>query len=129
MADPELEAIRQQRLSQLQSQYKGTGDPEAEKLKADQLKAREDAKNSILSQILDQAARARLNTLMLCKPEKGRLVENLLLQMAQTGQICSKVTEDALIKLLENVSSRTQSQTSVKFDRRRAALDSDDDDL
>nr|CAI5819797.1 unnamed protein product [Callosobruchus analis] len=66
---------------------------------------------------------------MLCKPEKGRLVENLLLQMAQTGQICSKVTEDALIKLLENVSSRTQSQTSVKFDRRRAALDSDDDDL
>nr|CAH7759747.1 unnamed protein product [Callosobruchus chinensis] len=127
MADPELEALRQQRLAQLQSQYKGTGDPEAEKQKADQLKAREEAKNSILSQILDQAARARLNTLMLCKPEKGRMVENLLLQMAQTGQICSKVTEDALIKLLENVSSRTQSKTSVKFDRRRAALDSDDD--
>ncbi|VEN45719.1 unnamed protein product [Callosobruchus maculatus] len=129
MADPELEALRQQRLAQLQSQYKGTGDPEAENQKAEQLKAREDAKNSILSQILDQAARARLNTLMLCKPEKGRMVENYLLQMAQTGQICTKVTEEALIKLLENVSSRTQSKTSVKFDRRRAALDSDEDDL
>ncbi|CAH1955900.1 unnamed protein product [Acanthoscelides obtectus] len=70
-----------------------------------------------------------VNTLMLGKPEKGKMVENLLLQMAQTGQICSRVTEDELIKLLENVSSRTQSKTSVKFDRRRAALDSDDEDL
>lgn len=130
MADPELEAIRQQRLAQLQSQYKGSGnDPDAQKAKEEQAKAQEESKNSILSQILDQNARARLNTLMLGKPEKGQLVQNMLLRMAQTGQIMTKIGEKELIGLLENVSAQTQSKTSVKFDRRRAALDSDDDDL
>lgn len=66
---------------------------------------------------------------MLGKPEKGKMVENMLLTMAQTGQICTKIGEKELIGLLENVSSQTQSKTSVKFDRRRAALDSDDEDF
>jgi programmed cell death protein 5 len=77
---------------------------------------------------LDQSARARLNTLMLGKPEKGKLVENMLIRMAQTGQICTKIGETELITLLENVNAQTQQhKPSVKFDRRRAALDSDED--
>ncbi|KAG5871595.1 hypothetical protein JTB14_010720 [Gonioctena quinquepunctata] len=95
----------------------------------EQIRAQEDAKNSILTQILDQSARARLNTLMLGKPEKGKMVENMLVRMAQTGQICTKIGEKELIGVLENVSSQTQSKTSVKFDRRRAALDSDEEDF
>lgn len=113
------------------------------------MKDQEDAKNSILSQVLDQDARARcelinqdnktiftliinnvsflVNTLLLGKPEKGRMVQAMLLRMAQSGQIMSKIGEKELINLLENVSAQTQSKTSVKFDRRRAALDSDDD--
>lgn len=66
---------------------------------------------------------------MLGKPEKGQMVENMLLRMAQTGQICTKIGEKELIGLLENVNSQTQSKTSVKFDRRRVALDSDDEDF
>uniref|UniRef100_V5IB04 Programmed cell death protein n=1 Tax=Anoplophora glabripennis TaxID=217634 RepID=V5IB04_ANOGL len=130
MADPELDEIRKQRLAQLQSQYQGGESNQAsQKHKEEQARAQEDAKNSILSQILDQSARARLNTLMLGKPEKGQMVENMLLRMAQTGQICTKIGEKQLIGLLENVSSQTKSKTSVKFDRRRAALDSDDEDF
>lgn len=64
---------------------------------------------------------------MLGKPEKAKMVENMLCQMAQTGQLRQKLGEEELISLLERVGS--QKTASVKFDRRRAALDSDDDDL
>ena len=105
-------------------------------------------RNSILSQVLSQEARARceyecwpfptstrsivklalasVNTLMLAKPAKGRQVEGVIIQMAQTGQIGGKLSEEELIGLLERFSGSTK-QTTVKFDRRRAALDSDSD--
>lgn len=66
---------------------------------------------------------------MIGKPEKGKMVENMLVRMAQTGQICTKISEKDLIGLLENVNNQTKSKTSVKFDRRRAAIDSDDEDF
>lgn len=58
-----------------------------------------------------------VNTLMIGKPEKGRMVENMLLRMAQSGQIVNKLGEDELIGLLEQVNSQMQSQerkTTVK---------------
>ena len=67
-----------------------------------------------------------VNTLMLAKPAKGRQVEGAIIQMAQTGQIGGKLSEEELIGLLERFSGSTR-QTTVKFDRRRAALDSDSD--
>lgn len=125
MSDPELEAIRQQRLAQLQSQYKSNNaDNKAMEERKQQM---EDMKHSILTQVLDQSARARLNTLCLGKPEKGKMVEDLLLSMAQRGQLAGKLGEKELISLLESVNQQTQKKTTVKFDRRRAALDSDDD--
>ena len=74
-------------------------------------------------------ARARLNTLMLAKPEKGKQVEAMLCQMAQTGQLGGKLGDDELKGLLDRMTGGGQSGSKVKFDRRRAALDSDDDDL
>lgn len=71
-----------------------------------------------------------VNTLMLGKPEKGKMVESMLLRMAQGGQIAKKIGEQDLIGILESVNAQIpQSKTSVKFDRRRAALDSDDEDF
>lgn len=134
MEDADLEEIRAQRLAQLQSQYgggppgmSGQGDPNQQKAAEERKKEVDDMKNSILSQILDQDARTRLNTLMLGKPEKGRMVESMLVQMARSGQLRSKLGEEELISLLERVGS--QKSATVKFDRRRAALDSDEDDL
>ncbi|XP_015512906.1 programmed cell death protein 5 [Neodiprion pinetum] len=126
MADPELEAIRQQRLAQLQSQYKG-GDASNKQAAEEKRQQVEEMRHSILTQVLDQSARARLNTLALGKPEKGKMVEEMLLNMAQRGQLPGKLGEKELIGLLESVNQQTQRTTTVKFDRRRAALDSDDD--
>ncbi|XP_033195739.1 programmed cell death protein 5 [Bombus vosnesenskii] len=128
MSDPELEAIRQQRLAQLQSQYK-SNNVENKQAMEEKMHQMEDMKNSILTQVLSQSARARLNTLSLGKPEKGKMIEDMILNMAQRGQLPGKLGEKELISLLESVNQQTQRKTVVKFDRRRAALDSDDDDL
>ncbi|GLV33638.1 Programmed Cell Death 5 [Carabus blaptoides fortunei] len=111
-------------------QAQAGGGAQNNKNSEEQARAQEDAKNSILVQIMDQSARARLNTLMLGKPEKGKMVESMLIRMAQTGQIRGKIGENELINILENVNQQmAASKPTVKFDRRRAALDSDDDDL
>ncbi|XP_054285664.1 programmed cell death protein 5 [Macrosteles quadrilineatus] len=132
MADPELEALRAQRLAQLQAErgiQGGDGGP-SQKAAEERKRETEEMKNSILSQVLDQSARARLNTLMVGKPEKGRMVENMLLQMAQRGQLMGRLGENELIGILEQVNEKmSQAKTTVKFDRRRAALDDSDDDL
>ena len=64
-------------------------------------------KNSVLSQILEQAARARckprppatptiilsvVNSIALVKPDKAKSVEMMLIRMAQSGQISGKVS-------------------------------------
>lgn len=121
MADPELAAIRQQRMQQMQD-----SNPEQKK---EQEQRQEDMKNSMLSQLLDQDARARLNTLKLSKPEKAQMVEGMIIRMAQMGQIGGKLNDAKLVQLLESLNQQMpRSNSSVKFDRRRAALDSDDDD-
>ncbi|CAH2039631.1 unnamed protein product, partial [Iphiclides podalirius] len=130
MDDPELDKIRQQRLAQLQSQHGGTGDPSNVRAQEEKMKAMEEAKHSILAQVLSQDARARLNTIKLGKPEKGAMVENMICRMAQTGQVRTKISEKELIDILESVNQQMpKTSSTVKFDRRRAALDSDDDDF
>ncbi|VDM21176.1 unnamed protein product [Hydatigera taeniaeformis] len=108
-------------------------------------------KNDFLSQILDQQARARLNTLAMTKPDKAKAVENMLVNMARTrgmsGQVfyasllialtfrISKygfffallITDEQLRNMLNDIASHTKKPPEVKFDRRRAAIDSDDD--
>jgi programmed cell death protein 5 len=82
-------------------------------------------KNSVLSQILEQGARARLNSIALVKPDKAKSVEMMLIRMAQSGQISGKVGEGQLVELLERINQQTQKSTKVKFERRRQ--DSDDE--
>ncbi|VDD80781.1 unnamed protein product [Mesocestoides corti] len=49
-------------------------------------------KNDFLSQILDQQARARLNTLAMTKPDRAKAVENMLINMARTQRISGQVS-------------------------------------
>merc|ERR1719213_953838 len=121
MGDDELAQIRAKRMAEMRAQGGAGG--------VDQQQQAEDMKNGILSQVLDQKARARLNTLMVAKPDKGKQVEAMLCQMAQTGQLGGKLGDEELKGLLDRMSGGGQATSKVKFDRRRAALDSDDDDL
>jgi programmed cell death protein 5 len=88
-------------------------------------------KHMMLSRLLDQAARARLNNLKLSKPEKAEMVENLIINMAQRNQIGNKLDDASFVQLLESVNQQMTRSTSgikVNYDRRRNNLDSDDDD-
>jgi len=75
--DPEYEAIQRARMSQMQQ---GQGDEQ----KRQQM---EDMTNSMLGQLLDQSARARLNNLALVNATKAKQVEGMLMQMARQGQV------------------------------------------
>jgi len=129
MGDDELAAIRERRMAEMQAMSGGGGGGagEQQKKRQEQMEQMENMKNGILSQVLDQEARARLNTIKLTKPEKGQQVEAMLCQMAQTGQLGGKMGEKELKSLLERMSGAGQASNKVKFDRRRA-MDSDDDD-
>ncbi|XP_037050955.1 programmed cell death protein 5 [Bradysia coprophila] len=129
MSDADLERIRQQRMAQMQSQFGGGNDAEKQKAQEDRQRQQEDAKNSMLSQLLDQNARARLNTLKISKPEKAQMVEGMIIRMAQSGQIPGRLDDEQLIQLLESLNQQMpKSNSTVKFDRRRAAMDSSDDE-
>ncbi|XP_037552254.1 programmed cell death protein 5 [Nematolebias whitei] len=124
MADEELEAIRRQRMSELQAKQ---GDA-SNNQQGEEAKQREtEMRNSILAQVLDQSARARLSNLALVKPEKAKAVENYLIQMARFGQLGGKISESGLIEILEKVSQQTEKKTTVKFNRRKV-MDSDEED-
>ncbi|XP_070818812.1 programmed cell death protein 5 isoform X1 [Chaetodon trifascialis] len=123
MEDDELKAIRGQRMAELQvKQGDASNNQQAEEAK----KRETDMKNSILAQVLDQSARARLSSLAMVKPEKANMVEKYLIQMARVGQIGGKISDSGLIEILEKVSQQTEKKTTVTFNRRR--VDSDDED-
>ncbi|CAF99535.1 unnamed protein product, partial [Tetraodon nigroviridis] len=122
MADDELEAIRRQRMAELQAKHGDASNNQQEEAK----QREQDMRNSILAQVLDQSARVQIN-LALVKPEKAKAVENYLIQMARLGQLGSKISESGLIEILEKVNQQTEKKTTVKFNRRRV-MDSDDDD-
>ncbi|XP_078607426.1 programmed cell death protein 5-like isoform X1 [Branchiostoma floridae x Branchiostoma japonicum] len=149
MADPELEEIRARRMAEMQQQmgqsgqnlpfqlppgvdsgdgYPGAYQQGGGEQKAEQQARQEELKNTILAGILDQAARSRLNNLKLVKPEKAAMVENMLIQMAQSGQVQGKIGEDHLKTILERVSEQTKPVGKVKFQRRKVFDDDSDDD-
>lgn len=51
---------------------------------------------------------------MVAKPEKGKQVESVIVQMATSGQIGGKLSENDLIGLVERVNAQTQKTTTVK---------------
>lgn len=70
-----------------------------------------------------------VNTLKLSKPEKGQMVEMHLIHMAQVGRIREKLNDKQLVEILINLNAKMPDNVSkVKYDRRRAAIDSDDED-
>uniref|UniRef100_A0A3Q2Q135 Programmed cell death protein 5 n=1 Tax=Fundulus heteroclitus TaxID=8078 RepID=A0A3Q2Q135_FUNHE len=110
MADEELEAIRRQRMAELQTKHADASNNQ----QGEEAKQREtEMRNSILAQVLDQSARARLSNLALVKPEKANAVENYLIQMARFGKLGGKITESGLIEILEKVSQQTEKKTTV----------------
>lgn len=127
MDQDELAAIRAKRMEELQQQMGGGGNEAQQKQQQEAQARQEEMKNSILAQVLDQSARARLNSIALVKPEKAKMIEGMLCQMATTGQLPGKIGEEQLKSLLEQVSGQTKKTTKLTYERRRV-MDSDDED-
>ncbi|CAF0847612.1 unnamed protein product [Didymodactylos carnosus] len=94
MGDSTLDDIRAKRMAELQKQYggnpsgmEGTGEKNGE----EQRQKQEEMRNTMLSSLLTQEARARLNTIAVAKPDKARMVEDILLQNARRGAFGGKL--------------------------------------
>ncbi|KNE72975.1 hypothetical protein AMAG_20649 [Allomyces macrogynus ATCC 38327] len=70
-------------------------------------------RKTMLMSVLDNDARERLARIAIVKPQNARAVEDMILRMAQTGQLRGKVGEDQLIDLLGNISESKQSTKIV----------------
>jgi len=120
--DPELDAIRQKRLAEMQGgqQFNPQEAQQREAMKKEQ----EERRQAILQAVLTADARERLSRVALVKAEKARGVEDLIIRAAQSGQLGGKVDEARLISLLEQLSEKEQ-KTKITFKRR--GVDDDDD--
>lgn len=92
--DPELEALRQKRLAQLQMQGQ-------QEQRVQEEKARIDAqKQAVLRTILTSDAKERLGRLKLAYPEMAESIEGQLIMLHQSGRLPGKIDDQTLKKLL-----------------------------
>ena len=105
MEDPELEAIRQRRMAEMQQQAQNQA---AQQEQAQRLEAQ---KQGVLRQILTSEARDRLANIRLANPQMAESVENQLIQLAQSGRLRG-VIDDAMLKnILVHVSPQRREIT------------------
>lgn len=90
--------------------------------------SKEEQKRAVLEQALTPEALARLGTIKLVKPEKANGVEALIVSMATSGKIHSRINEGKLIEMLEGIGAQQSKPASINIQRKRYAFDSDDSD-
>lgn len=91
MDDPELEALRQKRMAELQQQA------ENQAAQQEQAKRFEMQKQSVLRQILTPEARDRISNIRLANPQMADSVEMQLIQLAQSGRLRGMI-DDAMLR-------------------------------
>ena len=108
VSDDELDAIRQRKLAEMQQQA-------AEEQIADQQAAEAQAqKEAILRQILTPEARQRLTNIRMVKPQMAEQIEIQLIQLAGSGRLRSRVTDEQLKSLLQQIQGRER-ERKVNF--------------
>ena len=73
-----------------------------------QMAEAQQALKSIMSQILEPKARERLANLKVVKPELAMQLEMYLAQLAQSGQIQSKLTDEQIVLILRKLSEKRE---------------------
>ena len=91
MEDPELAALRQKRMAEIQQQAQQQA---AQEEKAKQFEMQ---KQSVLRHILTPEARDRLANIKLANPQMADGVEMQLIQLAQSGRL-QGVIDDAMLR-------------------------------
>ena len=104
--DPELEAIRQRRLQEMQQNQA------AQEQQAKQIEAQ---KQSILRQIMSPEARDRLANVKLANPQLAASVENQLIRLYQSGRLQQEISDAMLREILQ---SMVPQHREIKIERR-----------
>ncbi|MDR3292191.1 MAG: DNA-binding protein [Methanobrevibacter sp.] len=94
----DLDELRQKRMAELQQQ---AIDNENQQKMQQELEMQ---KKQVMIQILTPEARDRLGNLRLTKPDFVNQIELQLIQIAQSGSVKNKITDDQLKDLLKRVS-------------------------
>ena len=100
MSDDELEAIRQRKEAQLRDQAlrEQTNDQQQAEVQAQ--------KEALLRQILTPEARARLTNVRMVKPQFAEQIEMQLIQLASSGRLKDRVTDEQLRTLLQQLQGK-----------------------
>ncbi|WFD28121.1 hypothetical protein MNAN1_003127 [Malassezia nana] len=70
-----------------------------------------------------------VSRIALVKPQKAAAISDILLQMARSGQVRQRVSEEQLIMLLDQVDQAGTNESASKITvSRKKTLDDDDDD-
>lgn len=98
--DSELERIRARKLQEMQQQA-------LEEQRQEQMKEEVEAqKRAILSQIMTDEARQRLANIKMVRPEFAEAIELQLIQLAQSGRLTEKITDEQLKQILKQITGR-----------------------
>ncbi|MCS7129000.1 MAG: DNA-binding protein [Desulfurococcaceae archaeon] len=103
--DEELEAVRMRRLQEYQRRL-------IEEQRRKELEARREA---LLRQILEPKAKERLYNLKLVRPEIARVVEDQLIELAQTGRVRVPISETVVKELLTRIYDQLHRETKIKI--------------
>ena len=113
MEDPELEALRQRRLAEMQAnQQQAAAQQQAAE---DQRRQMEIQKQAILRQILTPDARDRLANIRIANPQMAESVEIQLIQLAQSGRLQGVINDAMLRDILRKVAP---SHREITIERR-----------
>ncbi|KAJ3013144.1 UNVERIFIED_CONTAM: hypothetical protein HDU68_000855 [Siphonaria sp. JEL0065] len=141
--DDELAQIRAKRMAEMRGAPASSGSsalpaglvpshgPKGQGDDAEKMAQMEEMRRTMLVQLLDNSARERLARISMVKQEKARAVEDLLIRMAQSGQLRGKINENMLIDLLGQLNEQQQAkvESKIKITRRNVADSDDDEDL
>ena len=96
----DLEELKRRRLLELQQRL------QEERAREEQRQAVEFQRRSILMEVLTPEARSRLANIKIAKPEYAAQIENLLIQLAQSGQLKQKISDAQLKQILGKISEK-----------------------
>ena len=97
MEDPELAAIRQRRMMELQQQAQSQAAQE------EQARQVESQRQAAMRQILTPEARDRLANIRLANPQLAESVEVQLIQLAQSGRLRGVIDDSMLKNILAQI--------------------------
>jgi programmed cell death protein 5 len=105
----DLDEIRKKKLAELQQSL------QEQKITEEQAMQIEAQKRKILMGVLTPPARDRLANIKLARPEFAAQIENLLIQLAQSGQLAQKIDDKQLKEILLKIQKKKRDITIKKI--------------